>query len=201
VLCLTRSTDPRWAAIAAGDLASVLADHAHCEMKAAANALSLAARSAASTRVARALVALAEEELAHLRAVLDLLDQRGIPLGVPEVDDYAADLRKRSLSTGKKSATDALVDRLLVGALIEARSCERFLLLAGALRARGGDGEALAAFYEDLLASEARHYTTLVDLAIDVGGDEARVRDRLGALAAAEGEIAARLGGRPLIHG
>jgi tRNA 2-(methylsulfanyl)-N6-isopentenyladenosine37 hydroxylase len=198
VLCLTHPTDPRWADVALSDLPAVLADHAHCEMKAASNALSLATRFPASPKIARALVALAEEELRHFRAVLDLLEQRDIALGKPDVDAYAAELRKLANGSSKKAPADSLADRLLVGALIEARSCERFRLLADALAARG---DALASFYEDLFACEARHYRTLVDLAIDVTGDETEVRSRLASLARAEGELARRLGGRAAIHG
>jgi tRNA 2-(methylsulfanyl)-N6-isopentenyladenosine37 hydroxylase len=202
VLCLTRQTDPRWAGVALADLPAVLADHAHCEMKAASNALSLATRAPASPKVARALVALAEEELRHFRAVLDLLEQRGIALGKPDVDVYATELRKIANETGKKTPADSLCDRLLVGALIEARSCERFRLLADALKARGDE---LASFYDALFACEARHYRTLVDLAVDVMGNvmgaEAEVSARLADLARAEGALAARLGVRPTIHG
>jgi tRNA-(ms[2]io[6]A)-hydroxylase len=198
VLCLTCPTDPRWASVALADLDLVLADHAHCEMKAASNAISLATRWPASTAVARALTAVAEEELRHFREVLALLEQRGVALGRPEIDLYAADLRRAAQATSDKSPRGSLADRLLVGALIEARSCERFHLLAAALAARG---DPLAAFYQELFACEARHYTTLVDLAVAVDGPEPRVRERLATLACAEGEIAARLGVRPAMHG
>ncbi len=198
MLCLTRPTDPRWAEIAAQDLDRVLADHAHCEMKAATNALSLATRWPATPRVARALTALAEEELRHFREVLALLEQRGVELGRPDVDAYAAELRRATNASSDKTPAGSLADRLLVGALIEARSCERFRLLADAL---AGRGDPLASFYEDLFACEARHYTTLVDLAVDVLGDEPRVRERLEEIARAEGDIAARLGVSPTIHG
>jgi len=198
VLCLTRPTDPRWAALALADLDTALADHAHCEMKAAASAISLATRWPASTQVARALTAVAAEELDHFREVLALLEQRGVELGRPETDAYVADLRQAAQASADKSPHGSLADRLLVGALIEARSCERFRLLADALAARG---DALAAFYEGLFACEARHYTTMVDLAISVRGDPERVRDRLAFLARAEGDLAARFGVRPTIHG
>jgi len=198
VLCLTTLTDPRWAEIAADDLPAALADHAHCEMKAATNALSLATRWPATPRIARALADVAEEELRHFREVMTLLEARGIELGRPEVDVYATELRRAANLTGDKSPRGSLADRLLVGALIEARSCERFRLLADALAARG---DALASFYEELFACEARHYTTMVDLAALVLDSEPRARERLAALARAEGEIAARLGVRPTIHG
>jgi tRNA 2-(methylsulfanyl)-N6-isopentenyladenosine37 hydroxylase len=189
VLCLTRTSDPSWAALALANIDTLLADHAHCEMKAASNALSLAARSE-----------LAEEELRHFRAVLDELTLRGITLGKPEVDVYAVELRKRT-SIGKGGGVvDALVDRLLVGAVIEARSCERFRLLCDGLAARG-DEPRLLALYEELFASEARHYRTLVDLAISVKGDEKLVRARLEDIARAEGRLVGELGASPTVHG
>jgi tRNA-(ms[2]io[6]A)-hydroxylase len=199
VLCLTTATDPRWADIAAADLPTLLADHAHCEMKAASNALSLAARMPEHPAIARALVALAREELDHYDAVLAELMRRDIRLPPPEVDTYAAELRKATRKDGRASPEAALADRLLLAALIEARSCERLGLLAKALAARGE--AALAAFYEELFASEARHYRLFVELATQVVPDEAAVRARLAHLAAAEGAIAARLGASPTIHG
>ena len=198
MLCLTHPTDPRWATLALADLDVALADHAHCEMKAASNAISLATRWPASAAVARALTAVAEEELGHFREVLTLLEERGVALGRPETDAYAADLRRASQATAEKTPHGSLAERLLVGALIEARSCERFHLLADALAARG---DPLASFYEALFACEARHYTTMVDLAVEVRGDAPLVRQRLGDLARVEGEIAARLGVRPTMHG
>jgi tRNA-(ms[2]io[6]A)-hydroxylase len=200
VFCLTHRTDPRWAELALEDLDAVLVDHAHCELKAATNALSLAARSPGHPAIARALVALAAEEVAHLAQVMDELGKRGLSLGPPQPDDYAAELRKRATASSKRRGPeDALVDRLLVGALIEARSCERFRLLADALQARGqGD---LAAFYEELFACEARHYRTFVDLAAGVLGDEPSARERLAVIAEAEGQLAATLGLRASIHG
>lgn len=200
MFCLTHGTDPRWAERALENLDAVLVDHAHCELKAATNALSLAARSPGHPAVARALVALAEEEVAHLARVMDELGKRGLSLGPPQADDYAAALRKLATASSKKRGPeDALVDRLLVGALIEARSCERFRLLADALAARG-DTE-LAAFYEELFASEARHYRAFVELAEGVLGDERAARERLAVIAEAEGHLAATLGHHASIHG
>ncbi|HTN90192.1 MAG TPA: tRNA isopentenyl-2-thiomethyl-A-37 hydroxylase MiaE [Sorangium sp.] len=198
MLCLTLPTDPRWADVALADLPALLTDHAHCEMKAASNALSLAARWPSIPRLARALVDLAEEELRHFRALLDVIEQRGLALGKPETDEYASELRKAASSTCARNAKAALIDRLLVGAIIEARSCERFRLLADGLAAREHE---LTPLYEELFASEARHYRTLVDLAVDIAGDEGAARGRLAELARAEGEIARRLGTAAAVHG
>jgi tRNA-(ms[2]io[6]A)-hydroxylase len=202
MLCLTRSTDPSWVDRAVDRLDEVLIDHAHCEMKAAMNALSLAAR-AVTPAMASRLAALAEEETQHFREVLAELERRGLALGTSPPDPYAAELRALAHRTrpGGRSPEDTLVDRFLVAALIEARSCERFRLLADAL-ARSADRGDLAAFYEGLFAAEARHYRTFLDFAIEAaGGDEPRVRLRLGELAEGEGQLAGALGVAPEIHG
>ena len=200
MLCLTTPTRAEWVEAAHGDLDAVRVDHAHCEIKAATNALSLAARVPAA--MAPALAELAEEEVRHFREVLAVLAARGLALGMPNEDRYAKELRAIAHRTAPlgRSPTETLVDRLLVAALVEARSCERFKLLAAALAARG-DGE-LAAFYDGLFSSEARHYRTLVDLAIDaMGGDEGAVRARLLVLSREEGALVAALAGGASIPG
>jgi len=200
VLCLTQPTDPRWADVALENLPLLLQDHAHCELKAASNALSLAARFPEYSDVARELALLAEEELRHFRAVLEELTRRGLTLGKPETDVYATELRKLARVGRYGAPEDPLVDRLLVAAIIEARSCERFKLVIDALRVRG-DEPALVDFYEELFASEARHYRTFVDLAESVKGDHVVVRQRLDGMARAEGELVRRLGIGPTMHG
>jgi tRNA-(ms[2]io[6]A)-hydroxylase len=206
MLCLTRPTSERWVEVALGNLDAVLVDHAHCEMKAASNALSLAVRASQTPGVVAELVSLAEEELSHFRRVLAELETRGVPLGPPPPDGYAAELRRivRAHRDASRSAvaqqTEALVDRLLVAALIEARSCERFRLLSAALKERGPAD--LCRLYEELLAAEARHFRTFVDLARKVAQpDDAWVEVRLREVADLEGEIASRLEGAPAIHG
>jgi tRNA-(ms[2]io[6]A)-hydroxylase len=199
VLGLLCSTDPAWAPRAAGELDRVLVDHAHCEMKAASNALALAARSTPWPPVVLALVALAEEELAHFRRVLEEVGRRGLSLGPPEEDFYAAELRRRVSASRSNRALEVVVgDRLLVGALIEARSCERFRLLSTELAARGHE---LAPFYDELFAAEAKHYADLVELAGIVLGGEAPARSRLAEIAALEAGVARGLGTHAAIHG
>src|SRR6185503_20617260 len=193
MLCLTQATSARWVEAALADLDAILVDHAHCEMKAASNALSLAVRASQAPQVVSHLVSLAEEELSHFRRVLGELERRRIPLGPPPLDAYAAELRKivraerKGVPAGNGfAATAALVDRLLVAALIEARSCERFRLLAEALRERGPAD--LHALYQELLAAEARHFRTFVDLAHEVARpDDAWVDARLEVVAHLEG--------------
>jgi tRNA-(ms[2]io[6]A)-hydroxylase len=188
VFCLKASTDSSWAKLAASDLNAVLADHAHCELKAAQNALSLAARHPENLRVVRALAEVAQEEAAHFSRVVSFLEKRGVALTWPAVDSYAADLR--SITKGlAHSELGYLVDRLLMASLIEARSCERFKLLLEAPAVKS-DPE-LHAFYTELFACEARHYRVFVDLAVDAAsGNASAVEARLELLAVAEAKIA-----------
>jgi tRNA-(ms[2]io[6]A)-hydroxylase len=208
MLGLKVATDAAWVAAAMRDLDRVLVDHAHCEMKAASNALSLAARHPESSGLVRALTDLAREEIDHFQRVLSVLEARGLTLGPPPVDEYAAALRQAATesSRGRSAKLGALVDRLLVGALIEARSCERFKLLAAALVEAGE--AAVGAFYAELLAAEARHHRSFVDLAVSVapeGSARDEVLARLEELAVHEAEIVRNLAhsprGRATIHG
>jgi tRNA-(ms[2]io[6]A)-hydroxylase len=194
MLCLKVPTDARWVDEALRDVDAVLADHAHCEMKAASNALSLAARHPGDATLARALTDLAREEIEHFQRVLALLVERGVTLGPPPVDVYAAELRRAANELPREASPAApLVDRLLVGALIEARSCERFKLLAEATAGEPAH-RSLHALWNELLAAEARHYRTFVDLAERAaGGDRAAVLARLERIARAEGDIVAAL--------
>jgi tRNA-(ms[2]io[6]A)-hydroxylase len=208
MLCLSVATDDAWAAAAMRDVDAVLLDHAHCEMKAASNALSLAARHPHDAHVVRALTDLAREEIDHFQRVLGVLSARGVALGPPPVDAYAAELRRAVQAAPREPDLSALVDRLLVGALIEARSCERFKLLADATSGDAAHRE-LHAFWSELLAAEARHYRTFVELAVRAaGGHRPRVLARLERLAQVEGAIVAALaraaapgGSRAAIHG
>jgi tRNA-(ms[2]io[6]A)-hydroxylase len=193
MLCLKQPTDGGWAALALRDVDAVLVDHAHCELKAASNALSLAARHPEDIDRVRALTDVAREEIDHFQRVLALLASRGIPLRPPPVDAYAAALRRAAHDLPSEPPVTGLVDRLLVGALIEARSCERFKLL---VQATEGD-EAHAdhhALWSDLLAAEAHHYRTFVDLAgRAAGGDRRGVLARLERLAVLEAAIVVAL--------
>ncbi len=207
MLCLKQPTDGAWAARAVRDIDSILVDHAHCEMKAASNALSLAARHPGDVEIVRALTDLAREEIDHFQRVLSMLDARGVAMGPPPVDAYAAELRRAAHGSPAQPAMPAIVDRLLVGALIEARSCERFKLLADeTARDEAHAGE--HALWSELLAVEARHYRTFVDLATRAAGSASeRVAARLDRLAVFEGAIVGALGrgaagdSRATIHG
>ena len=198
MLGLLAETDARWAEAALADLDAVLRDHAHCEMKAASHALSLAARHPDDVALVRKLVKVAQEELEHFDRVLAILASRGVAIGTQPVAAYAARLRAR-VQKLPRAAASALVDRLLVCAMIEARSCERFKLLLE----RMGESHELHAFYKDLFAAEARHFREFVDLA--AGASSAASADaRLREIAAVEAEIVrerASSSDRASIHG
>ncbi|MBV9947071.1 MAG: tRNA-(ms[2]io[6]A)-hydroxylase [Myxococcales bacterium] len=204
MLGLKRATDAAWAAEALRGGDRVLVDHAHCEVKAASNALSLAVRHPEDLELVRALTDLAAEEIAHFQRVLALLTARGVRLGPPPLDTYAAELRRRARALPPQPFASPLVDRLLVGALIEARSCERFKLLAAAT-ARDPARAEEHALWTELLAAEARHHRVFVQLAARAAGETAPVTARLDLLAELEGALVedlARLGAsRAAVHG
>jgi tRNA-(ms[2]io[6]A)-hydroxylase len=207
MFCLKQPTDRAWAAEAVREIDAVLVDHAHCEMKAASNALSLAARHPGDVEIVRTLTDLAREEIGHFQRVLAILDSRGVVMGAPPIDAYAADLRRAARESPSRPPMVAIVDRLLVGALIEARSCERFKLLANETAHDDAHADHHA-LWSELLAVEARHYRTFVDLAIRAAGEaRERVGPRLEQLAELEGAIVGALGrglggsSRAAIHG
>ena len=192
MLHLLQPTNPRWVEAATGDLPGLLADHAHCELKAAQSALSMVGRFGdEAPELIEPLSKLAREETAHFREVCGHLEQRGAGLGKPAKDEYVQALRKAARADGE---APVLLDRLLVSALIEARSCERFQVLADGL----ADAE-LAGFYRGLMAAEARHFTLFRGLAEARFGAEAR--RRLARLAEREAEVAHALPLGPTVHG
>jgi tRNA-(ms[2]io[6]A)-hydroxylase len=194
MLHLLAPTDPSWIAAVETDLDRLLADHAHCELKAAQSALSLLGRFASELPEAVPdLVALAREETAHFHEVQQRLVARGNSLPPPDVDGYVQALRTAARSDHRDQP--ALLDRLLVSALIEARSCERFKLLSEGLR-----DEDLRHFYRGLMVAEARHYKLFYDLASTRFG-EPMARARLTTLASREAEVAHRLPLGPTVHG
>jgi len=162
------------AALAAMD--DVLLDHAHCEKKAASTAMSLLFRYPDHLELQRPLSELAREELAHFELVLRHLDRRGVRFKRQRPSAYAG----RLMEAVRPQEPERLLDMLLCMSLIEARSCERMKLLSEAL-----EDDELRSLYKGLLASEARHHTTYVDLA-RLYFDADVVRVRLEALAAHE---------------
>ena len=186
---LRSATDPRWVGVALSGLDRTLGDHAHCEKKAAASALKLIADHADRAELVRALAKLAQEETQHFLAVLNELQHRGIPLPPDGGDPYA-----QRLLALVRGGPGRLVDRLLVSALIEARSHERLALMEAAL-----DDPRLKALYGRLVAAEAGHERLFTQLAETVASPEA-VQERLSELARLEAGVVAELPIEPRIH-
>jgi tRNA-(ms[2]io[6]A)-hydroxylase len=156
MLSLKSSTAPWWLADVERHADELLIDHAHCEKKAAGTALNLIFAYVEKPPLVRELTAIVQEEMAHFALVLDLLERRGVRFRRLPPSSYGRKLNELV----RKQEPGRAIDRLLVAALIEARSCERF----GLLRDRLPDRE-LAEFYGSLFASEARHHATYVELA------------------------------------
>ncbi len=155
-------TPRAWIGWALQNPALLLIDHANCEKKAASTALNLMYRYVEHPRLLNKLSKLAREELRHFEQVIAIMQRRDISYRQISAARYAGGLRQkvRTHEPGK------LVDTLIVGALIEARSCERFAALAPHL-----DDE-LAAFYGSLLKCESRHFSDYLKLAVAVSNPE-----------------------------
>ncbi|MCF2487978.1 tRNA-(ms[2]io[6]A)-hydroxylase [Dyadobacter sp. CY347] len=157
-LGLELPTDPRWTDIAAMQLDEILIDHAYCEQKAASTCISIIVHYPEKTELVETLTPIVAEEWGHFQRVLKELKKRNIPLGRQRKDEYVGQLMK--LVRNKGDYEGAMLDRLLISGLIEARSCERFKLLSESL-----EDESLRKFYRELMISEAGHYRTFVELA------------------------------------
>lgn len=191
MLGLKATTDPAWIIAANADLASLLIDHVHAEKKAASTALSLINRYPENTELVARLAAMAREEMEHFSLMHAILRERGIPLTRDAGDDYARRLQEHC----RKQEPDRLLDSLLIAALIEARSCERFTILAEQCA-----DEALRATYKGLLASEAGHYALFTDLA-RLSFPPDTVKHRLQEFLELEAAIVRSLPNKPLMHG
>ena len=193
MLGLKLPTDTRWANIAEKNIAEILIDHAWCEQKAATMAISLIVTNPYKTELIDEMTSLAREEMGHFKMVTEKLKQYNIKLGPQRPDEYAKKLYQFFPKGG--SRTDGLVHALLVAALIEARSCERFRLLSENL----SDPE-LAKFYFDLMKSEAGHYTMFLKFARQYD-DLEKVNKKWQALLEFEAQVMEELGTLERIHG
>ena len=162
MLGLKLETDPRWVNIVETNIQEILTDHAYCEQKAATNALSIMISYPYHTDLVEEMVKLAKEELTHFEMVHQKIKERGFSLGFERKDEYVGKLYKFMRKGHKKEIV--LIDRLLFGAMIEARSCERFKLLSEQI-----NDEDLKSFYRDLMISEATHYTLFIGFARKYG--------------------------------
>ena len=171
-------TPNAWLTAAVTSLPVLMVDHANCEKKAAATAMSLMHRYTNNTTLLNKMSRLAREELRHFEQVLKLMTQRGIAYESVTASRYAQTLRGKV----RKKDPHRLVDTLIVGALIEARSCERFAALAPHV------DQALRDFYTSLLKSESRHFADYISLAKDLE-DASAVEERLALFRSIEKEL------------
>jgi len=157
-LGLELPTDPRWVNIAEMNIEDILVDHAYCEQKAASSCISLIVQFPDKQEVIDVLTPVVAEEWAHFERVIEQLKKRGYALGKMRKDEYVSEISKTIKKGGSRE--QQLVEKLLINALIEARSCERFKLLW-----KNIEDEELSKFYYELMVSEAGHYHNFIDLA------------------------------------
>jgi tRNA-(ms[2]io[6]A)-hydroxylase len=158
ILGLQLPTDPRWVNLAEMQLAEILTDHAYCEQKAATTCISLITKNPEKALLVDELSPIVTEEWGHFRAVLAELKKRNLPLGKQRKDVYVNKLLQFQKKDG--SPNERFLDQMLIMALIEARSCERFKRLS-----EGLDDEYMRKFYRRFMESEAGHYTLFITLA------------------------------------
>jgi len=158
ILGLQLPTDPRWVDLAAKSMEEILTDHAYCEQKAALTCISLIQRYSDREKLVEDLSPIVTEEWGHFRLVLAELQKRNLRLGKQRKDIYVNELLKFEARGGSEETR--FLDKLLMMALIEARSCERFKRLS-----EGLTDEYLQRFYRRFMESEAGHYTLFIELA------------------------------------
>lgn len=191
-LPLLHATPRSWAELAAARLPEFLADHAVCEQQVAMYALSLAGYYPDDAELVERSAALAAEEVQHFRRVVSILRRRGWPLGGRRKNPWAQSLRAR-IVPGREPWTK--VDRLLFGAMIEARSCERFTRLLEVV-----DDPEVVHLLSDLGPAERRHWELFYQLAGRETG-EAALAERFQGWREFEAELARGLGTSPAVHG
>lgn len=191
MLCLQNESNPEWIPVALANINAILYDHAHCEKKAASFAMTLIHRYPEKRKLVDEMTIIIHEEIEHFQLVLALMNKRGISFGLDRGSIYARKLH----ALLRKEEPWYLLDSLIAGALIEARSCERFSLLSKHIQ----DNE-LQEFYTSLLASEAGHYATYTDIARQYFS-HTEVKQRINELSTQEAEIVRSLQNRPSMHG
>jgi tRNA-(ms[2]io[6]A)-hydroxylase len=193
MLGLKLETDPRWVNIVEENINEILTDHAFCEQKAASYAISLIVKYPEISELVQKMTDLAQEEMEHFQRVHNLILERNEVLGWERKDPYVQDLMKYVKKGGNYEMV--LAERLLIAAMIEARSCERFRVLSENLK-----DEKLAEFYRELMASEARHYTMFLKLAKKYC-TSVDVEKKWQELLTFEAEIMRNYGKTEMIHG
>jgi len=158
ILGLQLPSDPRWVNIAQMNIDEILIDHAYCEQKAASSGISLIVQYPERKELVESMVPLVAEEWSHFERVMDILNKRGVALGKKRKDNYVVKLNEVMKTGGSRD--QQLVEKLLLNALIEARSCERFKILSQEI-----EDDELKKFYYELMISEAGHYKNFISLA------------------------------------
>jgi len=194
MLKLKLATDPRWVNIAEKNIEEILTDHAFCEQKAASTAISFIVTYPEFPDLVEDMTALAMEEMQHFRMVHKKILARGYNLGRDRKDPYVKDLQTFFTKTGDRRVN--LVNRLLVAAMIEARSCERFRVLSENI-----NDDELSKFYFDLMKSEATHYTMFLKHARNYGQTIMKVDEIWEKFLVFEASIMKNYGKQELIHG
>ena len=196
MLGLKMATDPRWVSVVSKNLEDILVDHAFCEQKAASSAISIIVQYPQYSDLVQAMTVICQEEMQHFNMVHEKLIERGFKLGFERKDPYVNDLsvflRRNKTNSSKKGL---FVNQMLLSAMIEARSCERFKILSEQL-----EDEDLKIFYRSLMESEARHYTTFLHFAKKYG-DGIDVEQRWNDFLKFEADLMLDYGKSQTIHG
>lgn len=185
MLGLKLATDPRWVNIAEKTIDEILTDHAFCEQKAASTCISLIVNYSEYEEMVEKVTPIVAEEWGHFRKVHKELKKRGFKLGINRNDTYVNQLRQ--FKTKGNTQIVRFIDDLLICAIIEARSCERFRLLSLHI-----SDENLRQFYHEFMVAEAGHYTLFIELAKSYYNPE-YVKSRWQQLLDFEAEIMASL--------
>lgn len=189
-LNLVWATPPEWAAFILDNFDDFLVDHANCERKASALAMSFVVKYPNRTEMLEPLIALAQEELEHFRQVYALMAQRGLQIAADERDPYV----NAMLKLCRHTPPERFIDRMLTASIVECRGAERFRLIHEAL-----SDPTLKAFYRDLWAAEAKHGNLFAALLLPYF-DSSVIMSRLAELTELEAEIIQDLPWRHSLH-
>jgi tRNA-(ms[2]io[6]A)-hydroxylase len=192
MLCLQTATNPAWIDVAAANMIPLMIDHAHCEKKAAANAMNMILRYSDRDALVREMITVMEEELAHFKLMVSELAARGVSIGKDAGNSYAQQLSQHI----RKPEPHRFLDSLIVDGFIEARSCERFTLLAQC----DAIPEDVRGIYFSLMASEEGHYESFTNLA-NLYFPRDVVEQRVQEFGVLEADIVRNLTNKPTMHG
>jgi tRNA-(ms[2]io[6]A)-hydroxylase len=187
---LLKATDSAWVQEVLNDFDRFLQDHANCERKASALAMSMVVKYPNRSRLIPQLISIAEEELSHFRQVYTLMAERHVTLAKDTPDPYVNQL----IQTMHSGREERFLDRLLISGLMECRGAERFQILSEVL-----NDETLKVFYRELWGSEIKHSRRFIDMALDYFEVKV-VFSRLHSLAEQEAAIIETLPHRPALH-